>query len=193
MSQTSRQLNRVLRIVEDTPQGLVFARLPCRRGLGNLALPTIRTDKHALDDFVRCPTLVRVSRAASEVANLVRFTISATGSRLVQCTAQSRLGLEVKSRNGFDMQGIDDRLAYVDSVRIVRCLARWAGPPCNLFNSDSRNACNSLHRGRAESYRSRGLRLRIQSGCFAPGQSVGVLVGKAVLLDRLRADWASWC
>lgn len=97
-------------------------------------------------------------------------------------------GLEVKVPQWMDTQGIDYRLAYVDSARIREyALARWAGPPSQLIQQRlaQRLQLTAPGQGRVDCL------LRIEVNEFSqlfrtPGQSVGVLVGKAVLLDRSR-------
>lgn len=125
-------------------------------------------------------------------APLVIYDFGPAPASLVAGPRKTPLALEVRAPLWFDSMGIDYRLAYVDAAHLREyARARWAGPPAQLLQQRlaQQLALSAAGVGQARCL----LRLEITefSQMFStPDTSVGIVQGRAVLLDRGRRQLA---
>jgi cholesterol transport system auxiliary component len=126
-------------------------------------------------------------------AALAVYDFGPAPTRLLAAQRKQALALEVRAPLWFDSLGIDYRLAYVDAARLREyARARWAGPPAQMIQQRLMQQLDYAMSGQGQT--SCVLRLEITefSQVFARQESsVGILQGRAVLLDRSRRQVAA--
>ncbi len=107
---------------------------------------------------------------------------------LVEAPRTIPVALEVRAPLWFDTLGIDYRLAYQDGARLREyARSRWVGPPAQLMQQQLMRQLRLVGSGQGKTECVLRIDITEFSQVFvSPASSVGVLAGKASLLDRSR-------
>ncbi|WP_412479529.1 ABC-type transport auxiliary lipoprotein family protein [Azonexus sp. IMCC34839] len=116
------------------------------------------------------------------------YDFGTTAPVLVDAPRTVPVALEVRAPLWFDTLGIDYRLAYQDGARLREyARSRWAGPPAQLLQQQLARQLRLAGSGQGKTECVLRVDITEFSQVFSsPQNSVGVMAGKASLLDRAR-------
>ncbi|WP_301278537.1 ABC-type transport auxiliary lipoprotein family protein [Dechloromonas sp.] len=123
---------------------------------------------------------------------IATYDFGAAPAVLVQVPRKLPLAVEVRAPLWFDTLGIDYRLAYAEPARLREyAMSRWAGPPALLIQQRMIQQLALSMPGQSRTVCVLRFDIREFSQWFTtPQQSIAVLQGRLLLLDRGRRQIA---